>query len=283
MSRLKKKINNYRKAVDKALEKYINFKKIKPRMLADAMHYTAFSGGKRFRPVLTLLVSDVLNKDHSIVLPAACAIELVHNFSLIHDDLPCMDNDDYRRGRLTNHKVFNEPIALLAGDALLAYAFKIMSQYIKDERVNKDDILKAIEELASSTGYSGMIGGQVLDITVKGDDLTRASLQLIHAYKTGALIRASARIGAILLGLDKIKLESLTRYAQDIGLVYQIVDDILDKDSKEESSFLKLYGLAEAKKIAGKFTQKAVKELEVFGKDADILKELAVYLLERKK
>lgn len=276
-------LDKYCKIVDEALKDYIDAVKITPQSLAKAMHYAVFSGGKRFRAILAMAAADVLGKSYKMVLPAACSIELIHNFSLIHDDLPCMDNDDFRRGRPTVHKIFGEALALLAGDALLARAFDIMTEYLKESRIKKENVLMAIKELATSTGFAGMVGGQALDVTVGGGKITGGTLKLIHSRKTGALICASVRISAILLDSKKSELNALSRYARNIGLVYQIIDDILDKNRIEESSFLRIYGHAASRKIAEEHTKGAVRALEIFGRKAEILKELAFFLLNRKR
>lgn len=279
-----KYISERKKIIDIALEKYFSPALNAPKNLKEAMNYTVFSGGKRFRPILTILTAESLGKKPDTVTPAACGIELIHNFSLIHDDLPCMDNDDFRRGKPTCHKVFGEAVALLAADALLVYAFKLIASNIKAKGIKSENVLKVIEEIAESSGFSGMAGGQVKDILAQSDKVDGATLQYIHAHKTGALIRASVRAGAILSRATPKQLRALTDYAQNIGLVYQVIDDILDANTESHLvSFSNFYGKAQSKEMAKAATQKAIESLKIFGKKADPLRKMAWYLFERKR
>ncbi|MBI4556232.1 MAG: polyprenyl synthetase family protein, partial [Candidatus Hydrogenedentes bacterium] len=196
-----------------------------PRTLRDAMRYSLFAGGKRLRPALVLGTAEAICGDDTVALPAACAIEMVHTYSLIHDDLPSMDNDDLRRGKPTSHKVYGEAMAILAGDALLTMAFDIAAQ---------TGHASIVREIAQAAGAEGMAGGQVLDLESEDKRLTLEELQRLHACKTGALIRVAVRCGAILAGADAGELEVLTRYGEHIGLAFQIADDILNVTGSEE-------------------------------------------------
>ena len=265
----------------------------KPAKLHKAMRYSLLAGGKRLRPALTITTADLIAGKGEEVLPAACAIELIHTYSLIHDDLPSMDDDEIRRGKPTNHLVFGDGIAILAGDALLTYAFEIMSGL---EGFKKGHILKASNELAVASGNQGMVGGQVADILAEGRAITKEELDYIHRHKTGALLKASVKIGAILAGANQAEIKALTEYAEEIGLAFQIVDDILDiegdseklgKDAgsdlaRDKATFPALYGLEEAKKLAKQKQEKAKQALDMFSNDkSDLLAELADYIVER--
>ncbi len=200
-----------------------------PSLLQEAMEYSILAGGKRIRPILTLATYEAFRKDSNEITPIACCVELLHTYSLIHDDLPLMDNDDYRRGKLTNHKVFGEAMALLAGDALLTHAFGNMAKYLRIiESVSKDDSLKIIEEFSHYSGASGMVGGQVVDYLSEVGKTSFSDLVYTHTHKTGDLITFSIRLGAILAGANELQLQKLTEYGKSVGLAFQIQDDILD-------------------------------------------------------
>ncbi|MFH1453690.1 MAG: polyprenyl synthetase family protein [Armatimonadota bacterium] len=267
--------------VNNALKKYLSVRNLKlPEVLSDALRYSVFSGGKRFRPVLTLLTAEALGVKPDKVMPGACAIELIHNFSLIHDDMPCMDNDDYRRGRLTCHKKFDEAVALLAGDALVAYAFKLLADNCKG--VSEKDFKKIISELSDATVK--MISGQVKDITIRPSQIDDAVLNYIHSHKTGALIRCAVRTGAVLSGATGKQLENLTLYGQHIGLIFQITDDILDMNEESgKVSFPLFYGLSESMKLLAELAGSALDNVKSFGTRGENLKNVVHYLLARKK
>ncbi len=290
-------IKNYlkRKAevINQELKDILPSEDEKPAKLHKSMRYSLLAGGKRLRPVLTITTADLIADRGEEALPAACAIELIHSYSLIHDDLPSMDDDEIRRGKPTNHLVFGNGIAILAGDALLTYAFEIMSGL---EGFKKDYILQASNELAVAAGNQGMVGGQVADILAEGKAITKEELDYIHRHKTGALLKASVKIGAILAGANQAEIKALTEYAEEIGLAFQIVDDILDIEGDSEklgktagsdlasdkATFPALYGLEEAKKLAKQKQEKAKEALEIFSNDkADLLAELADYIVER--
>ena len=266
-----------------------------PEVIHEAMAYSVFAGGKRFRPVLCMAACEAVCGNSVAALDAACALECIHTYSLVHDDLPGMDNDDYRRGKLTNHKVFGEGMAILAGDALLTYAFEILAN-MADEK-NSLQIVQIIQEAAKASGEAGMIGGQVVDILSEQKVPDLALLEYIHSHKTGALIAASVRIGAILGGADAKQLEALTVYAQQLGLAFQITDDILDvigdaekigkpvgsDEKNQKATYPLLFGLEESKQMAKDAVDASIKALELFGDNADMLRALALYLLSREQ
>jgi geranylgeranyl diphosphate synthase type II len=248
------------------------------------MRYSVFAGGKRLRPILAITSFEMVNGKGRSILPAACALEFIHTYSLIHDDLPCMDDDDLRRGKPTLHKVFGEGMAVLAGDALHALAFEVLLK-------TKNDMV--IGEVVKSIGTEGMIGGQVADLEAEGKKVSPSEVTYIHSHKTGALIKTSIRIGAILGGADRKKLNALSRYGEKIGLAFQITDDILDVEGKEEvigkkthadeekATYPKILGLERSKKIAGELVESAKKDLKIFNKKKIILEKLADYINSR--
>ncbi len=205
----------------------------RPEKIYEAMRYSLLAGGKRLRPILCLTTCELMGGTLEMSLPTACALEMIHTMSLIHDDLPAMDNDDYRRGKLTNHKVYGEDIAILAGDALLSYAFEYVATQTRN--VALPQLIDVIARLGRTVGAAGLVGGQVLDLESEGkSDVTVDTLKFIHIHKTGALLETSVVSGAILAGAKKEDLERLSRYAQNIGLAFQIIDDILDITSTKE-------------------------------------------------
>lgn len=264
-----------------------------PEVIHEAMAYSVFAGGKRFRPVLCMAACEAVCGSGASALDAACALECIHTYSLVHDDLPGMDNDDYRRGKLTNHKVFGEGMAILAGDALLTYAFEILADM--DDGTNTGQIIQIIREAAKASGEAGMIGGQVVDILSEQKAPSLELLEYIHTHKTGALIVASVRIGAILGGADSKQLEALTVYAQKLGLAFQITDDILDvvgdadkigkpvgsDEKNQKATYPLLFGLEQSRQMAHDAVQAAINALEPLGENADMLRQLALYLLSR--
>lgn len=262
--------------------------------LTESMKYSLSAGGKRIRPVLALAAAHAVGGEGETILPAACALELIHTYSLIHDDLPAMDDDDYRRGRLSNHKVFGEGQAILAGDALLTYAFELLAQSMNG--VAPERQLRVIREVAQAAGPVGMVGGQVLDLEAEEKTLTIPELEQVHRLKTGAMLVVSARIGAILAGGTEEKVEALTRYAQAVGLAFQIKDDILDIEGDSEtlgkstqsdlrqhkSTYPSLMGLVGAKSELNAKTEEAHAALEALGERAGFLHDLADYIAQRK-
>ena len=262
--------------------------------LEKAMEYSLMAGGKRLRPVLLMAAADAVGKDGAAFLTTGCAIEMIHTYSLIHDDLPAMDNDDYRRGKPTNHKVFGDGIAVLAGDALLTLAFEVM---LRQEGAAPETLVTVVSEMSRAAGPYGMVGGQVLDLEGEGRRLDLAALRKIHMGKTGALFCAAIRSGAILAGAKEEELAALTLYAERFGLAFQITDDILDVTGdeaaigkpvgsdvrNEKATYVTLTSLEEAKKLAEDAVDEAVAALDIFGERAAFLRDVALFLLGRKK
>ncbi len=259
------------------------------------MRYSLFAGGKRVRPILTIATYESFHQPSPAVLPCAAALELVHTYSLIHDDLPAMDNDDYRRGRLTNHKVFGEAMAILAGDALLTMAFDLISRDSM-HGVDPGAQIRVVQELAIGAGDTGMVAGQVADLEAEGKDIDLATLEGVHRRKTGKLIRAAVRIGGILAGASPASLKNFTAYAEDIGLAFQIADDVLNvvgsreelgKDANTDASrgkktYPAFFGVEGSRKLAEERVASAIRHLEDFDSKADPLRELARYITARK-
>ena len=255
----------------------------------DSMKYSLFAGGKRIRPVISLAVSDALEGMHNAALCFGCALEMIHTYSLIHDDLPCMDNDDFRRGKPTNHIVFGEDMAVLAGDALLNFACECITNNCEIDDSIK---IKALKILFSASGAEGMIGGQVIDMMSENCSVSEETLILLHKKKTGALIKASASLGAI--SADN-PANLLDNYASSLGLAFQIRDDILDVEGCKEkfgkpihsdeknskTTYVSLYGVGGAKALLKEETDKAIASLEFLGNKSEFLRRLALYLLNR--
>ena len=279
--------------VEKALDRAINIQK--PETIYEAMRYSLLAGGKRLRPILCLATCQLMGGSEEMALPTACALEMIHTMSLIHDDLPAMDNDDYRRGKLTNHKVFGEDIAILAGDGLLAYAFEYVAT--QTQNVPLERVIEVIALLGQTVGAAGLVGGQVLDLESEGKtDISAETLNFIHTHKTGALLKASVLSGAILAGASTAERQKLTHYAQNIGLAFQIVDDILDitatqeelgktagKDLKtQKATYPSIWGLELSKTQAQELVAAAIDDLAVYGEDAEPLRAIAQFITSRK-
>lgn len=261
-------------------------------VMLDAMAYSLKNGGKRIRPVLTLEFCRICGGDYKSAIPFAVAVEMIHTYSLIHDDLPCMDNDDVRRGKPSSHMVYGEANALLAGDGLLTLAFET----VLSAEIDADKKTKAALELAKAAGVSGMIGGQVMDLANEEKITTFDEITTAEMLKTGALIKVAAVMGCIAAGANKVQLEAAEKYCGNIGLAFQILDDILDVTSDEKtlgkpigsdsengkSTFVSLLGLDESKRLAAELTEKAKKSLDIFGSEGEFLSCLADKLYERK-
>ncbi|SJZ37005.1 polyprenyl synthetase family protein [Garciella nitratireducens] len=283
------------KEVENILEEFLPKGKDIPKIIIEAMEYSLMNGGKRLRPILLIEAAKCVEGDKNKVLPLACAIEMIHTYSLIHDDLPAMDDDDYRRGKLTNHKVFGEGMSVLAGDALLNYAFEIMLTHIPENYKEMMNYLKAVKEIAYAAGIQGMIGGQVKDLEYKEGVMDLETLQYIHIHKTGALIKASLRAGAIASGATKEQLKVLTVFGEKIGLAFQIVDDILDvigdqkklgkaigSDQKNHKiTYPSVYGLEKSQQMIEKLLQEALNHLKLFGSKGQFLGELGKFICKR--
>ena len=283
----KKYLENKKNIIDKALDEYLPSEEKSPSIIYKAMRYSVFGGGKRIRPILTLATAELFKKDAESVLKAACGIELIHTFSLIHDDLPCIDNDDFRRGRPSSHKVFGEAIALLAGDALLVSGFDLIIRNSEVKEIKKQSILKLIKETSFHIGTENMLGGQVEDITLNNKNITKADLIKLYMKKTAALICLSIRAGAILSGAKQSHLKALTKYGENIGLAFQIIDDMLDimQDQRDtgKPNYANKFGIKESKSECEKLIKEAKDSLKIFNKKAETLKNLADYLLTRKR
>ncbi|MBI5779838.1 MAG: polyprenyl synthetase family protein [Planctomycetes bacterium] len=281
--------------VNQALNEYLPTAKTFPPLIHKAIRYSVLNGGKRLRAILALMAGELFGTAHNKIMPYACALEMVHAYSLIHDDLPAMDNDDFRRGKPTSHKVFGEAMAILAGDALLTYSFQLIADKIQNESI----VPKLVSELARAAGSVGMVGGQVLDIQHSKPKVLSSKLLMLketHLRKTGAMIIASARGGAIISGASTNQLSAITFYARNFGLAFQIVDDILDvsgskkqlgktpgKDAKlNKLTYPALKGLKPSRQEAEHLITQANDSLKIFGKRAAKLKELTDYLLKRK-
>ncbi len=260
--------------------------------VTEAMRYSLFAGGKRLRPFLLMAAADAVGTDGRRFLHAACAMEMIHTYSLIHDDLPAMDDDDYRRGHLTNHKVFGEAMAILAGDGLLTLAFETL---LSQPEVSSEKLAQVAREIAQAAGPSGMVGGQAIDLASEDQQPTPEVMKLMHRLKTGALFRASLRAGAILGGGSPEDIQSLTDYAEQFGLAFQITDDILDVTGTEEvlgkpigsdeknhkATYVSVYSLPEARLMAKAAVDEAIDSLNRFGDKAWVLRSLSEYLLTR--
>jgi len=290
--------------IDKALDLYLPREEEYPQDIHRAMRYSVFAGGKRIRPLLTLLTAELFTPGWKRALPAACAVELIHTYSLIHDDLPAMDDDDYRRGRPSSHKVFGEGLAILAGDALLTLAFELLTN--KSNKFNEFDSLywqdvgpgtklEVIFEIAKAAGVKGMVGGQAVDLESEGKCIDEKTLEYIETHKTGALLTASIRAGALVAQAGESDLHRLTLYGSLLGKAFQIVDDLLDVEGneekmgkargmdakKEKATFISLRGIAEAKVRRDQLYSQALKELDYFGNKAAPLQEMTRFILYR--
>lgn len=280
--------------IDRALDAWVPAETVEPETIHRAMRYSLFAGGKRIRPILCMAASDVVRPEAPGVAEAAATLEMIHTYSLIHDDLPALDNDDLRRGQPTNHKVFGEAMAILAGDSLLTLAFQVLGSL---GHVDASARSALVLELASASGtVRGMIGGQVHDIEGEGQVPSAGLLDKIHRAKTGALLRASVRMGAIYAGASPADLASLSEYGEHAGLAFQIVDDILDIEESSEAlgktagkdlhqqkiTFPAVYGLAESRRMAEEERQKAHAALVRFGDRGTRLLEIADFIVDRK-
>lgn len=285
--------NDLVEKVDQSLDEFFPPEDTYPEVLHKAMRYSLFAGGKRFRPVLALSSAMTFGADEHLAMPTACAIEYIHTYSLIHDDLPAVDDDDYRRGRLTCHKVFGVDIAIMAGDALFAEAFSLVSRLQKASSSIK--ILQVIRELAEASGPGGMVGGQVVDMISTDTKVDLETVTFIHTHKTGRLIRAAVRSGAILAGASPGDLELVSSYADHLGLAFQITDDILDEvgtldelgkapgaDKKQHKATYPLVkGMEDASRTAGEESKKAKDALGGIKRDTGRLESLADFVILR--
>ncbi len=283
---LKKYLKEKCEIIDSQMINFLPEKGKRPESVVNAIHYSMFAGGKRLRPVLALATYEMFKDTPEVIYPAACALEMVHTFSLIHDDLPSMDDDDFRRGKPTNHKVFGEAVAILAGDALSIEAFKVLA-YTNN--------IKAVQLLADSVGVFGVIGGQVVDIESENGVKDAETLDFIHNAKTAALIEASILMGAVYADVDEKTYNTLAEFGRKIGLIFQIVDDILDITSTTEIlgkdvgsdeargklTYPSIYGLDESDKRAKKLLKESLELLDSIDADTTVLEEIAKFFVER--
>ena len=290
---LKSYLDERRSRIETALDRYLPPTDSRPQILHESLRYSVLSPGKRLRPTLTLAAAEAVGGKDEDVMPTACALECIHVFSLIHDDLPCMDNDDYRRGRLTNHKVYGDAMALLAGDALLALAFQLIADNVATAPA--DRVLPTLRLIAEASGTWGMVGGQVVDMESQGQDVTIETLRYIHAHKTGALLTASVLAGALLAGATTAQVDALRAYGGHIGLAFQIADDILDvtgdeakigkpvgsDEERDKATYPKLFGLDESRRRAHAEVEAALQTLADFDEKAEPLRAIARYIVER--
>ncbi len=286
---MKKELSERIKVIDQSLDLYLPEYQNPQSVIYRAMRYSVFAGGKRLRPMLMWESAKLFDKDWDCVKEFACALEMIHTYSLIHDDLPAMDNDDMRRGMPTNHIKFGEDIAILAGDALLNKAFETA---VNSENENVPEALKI---LAKSGGTEGMIGGQVVDLGSEGKDIKLDELQYIHSLKTGALIRCACTVGAVLAGADKISVDAIDEYAKNLGIAFQIRDDILDvtgntdilgkpvgsDEESDKNTYVKLCGIEKSEELVKEYSQKAKNALSLFSNKADFLLKLTDFLIDR--
>ncbi len=291
---LKSELKSRKDMIDSALDQIMPDENTRPKSIHQAMRYVLFNGGKRLRPILVLEGGRLVGGEMKKALPLACAIELIHSYSLVHDDLPAMDDDDFRRGKPTCHKVFGEALAILVGDALLTLAFELMAM-MQDQGIKSVNVLKAWNELARAAGSQGMIAGQVIDLESEHKEVDEETLRYMHKNKTGALFRASLKAGALIFDANEEQLQALEGFADHFGLAFQITDDILDVEGEEtvtgkptgsdirgdKATYVSVYGLSEARRMAKTSVDLAIKSLGVFGDEANFLKRVAQNILER--
>ena len=296
----KVELKKYQELVNKELEKYVRKEEVFEKILNNSVEYSLMAGGKRLRAILVIDTYKLFKEDYEKCLPFAMALEMIHNFSLIHDDLPEIDNDDFRHGKLTNHKMFNHATALLAGDSLFNEAYIVISSDIQ-KSIEKGD-LKEIESKGKafvefSIAVNRMIAGEYLDTELEGQNIEKELLQYIHENKTGALLKLAVRIGAILAGADEKDILKLTEFAEKIGLAFQIKDDILSEEGDEKitgkpvgndkelnkCTYVSFYGLDGAKEELEKVINEALENIKDFGEEAEFLRELTLYIKNRNK
>jgi geranylgeranyl diphosphate synthase type II len=299
-------LRDRRSLIDRALQRYLQAPNRYPPTLYRAMHYGLFSGGKRLRPILTLAAGELFGARRDRLLPFACALELIHTYSLIHDDLPALDNDDLRRGEPASHKVFGEGVALLAGDALLTEAFHLMTRPAVVRLLKPALVVELVREISCAAGVNGLVGGQVVDLEAEGREVDVATVERIHVRKTGALIRTAASVGARIGGARPGEMRKISRYSESLGLAFQIADDIQDVqrdvqgdvrgaaqgsahgpcdglpggNQKAKATYPAIVGMSAAREKVRALLQRALRELESFGAAADPLRGLARCVVE---
>lgn len=284
---LKSYMKDKRKIIDNYLENELPSENQCPTVIHRSIRYSVLNGGKRVRPILTLMVAELLDKDFKKVLPASAGIELIHTFSLVHDDLPCMDNDDYRRGKPTSHKVFGDAIAVLTGDALLVMGIDFICRNSQIEEIGNDSVIAALKYVLEMLGTQNMLGGQIDDINWQNEKGNGSFVEDIYLRKTSALLCAALKTGALLFEAKKEQIEALEKYGKNIGLAFQITDDLLDlqQDNKidDKPTYPEIFGINKAKKAAQQYCNEAKKSLFIFGEKANLFYELADFVLNRKK
>jgi geranylgeranyl diphosphate synthase type II len=292
---LKEYLKRRQRLVDEALERWVPGEQEFPPSVYQAMRYSLFAGGKRLRPILVLAAAEAVGGRIADALPLACSLELIHTYSLIHDDLPAMDDDDLRRGKPTSHKVFGEALAILAGDALLTEAFHLLTRPDLMRDVSPRRRLKAINQVARAAGSYGMVGGQVMDISSQGLEIEPHLLEYIHTHKTGALIAASVCAGAIIGGAPPSRCKALNHYGEKLGLAFQVTDDLLDVQGEErnlgkavgkdqakgKATYPGLFGIADSRRKAEVLVEEALGHLQPFDGRANPLREIAKFILKR--
>jgi geranylgeranyl diphosphate synthase type II len=289
-------MEKYSEITNNRLDEIINIKDSPEKIIYESMKYSILSGGKRLRPSLLYATYNLFMEDMTYTIDFACALEMIHTFSLIHDDLPCIDNDDYRRGKLSNHKVYGEAMAVLAGDALLNKAYEIMIDDIIISRYSQDKIT-ALKEISGACGTNGMLTGEVVDILSEGKHINLETLKYMHKNKTGALIKAAARVGAILGGASDEQLSVITEYAESIGLAFQIKDDILSEIGDEtklgktvgndklrgKSTYVTVLGLEQSQKLLDESVTNVITSINKLDNDIEFHKQLAIFIKDREK
>ena len=293
---LKDYLEEKRNMVDKALEEFLPPATSYPSIIHEAMRYSVFAGGKRLRPILVITAAEIIGQEISLVMPTASAMELIHTFSLIHDDLPSIDNDDYRRGKPTCHRVYGDAVAILTGDALLNYSFELMARNGQYPGIKSEAVLSVMEEVSKAIGTEGMLGGEVVDIIFEGETGTEELVEYIHTHKTAALIKVSLRAGAILADSSSQEIQALSDYGDYLGFAFQIQDDILNIEgdvknlgkpvgtdsNRKKVTYPAIVGIENAHQKVKLLTQQAKQCLMIFGERGEVLIQLADYLSERK-
>jgi geranylgeranyl diphosphate synthase, type II len=292
---LKGFLTQRKQIVDKALEECLPPVSGLEKSVIEAARYSLFAGGKRLRPILCMQAAEVVGASYEAVMQVACAMEMIHTYSLIHDDLPAMDNDDFRRGMPTNHKVFGEAVAILAGDALLTEAFELVARMHDNASISAEKIIRAIRIMTKAAGYRGMIGGQIIDLECENLEVDIATVEYMHIHKTGAMLSACLELGALLGGGSEAEIAALTKYGQHFGLAFQITDDLLDVEgdvalmgktpgsdrAKNKKTYPAILGIAKSRESARLHVEEALRAISSFSESAEPLRAIARYLLVR--
>lgn len=295
LAAFKHELEKRKQYIDTCLKQYLAKEDAFPQVIHKAMHYAVFNGGKRLRPIMVLEGARLAGGNQESAVPIACALEMIHSYSLVHDDLPAMDNDEMRRGKPTCHIVFGEANAILTGDALLTGAFAVMTEAAAFPDVKLVNLVRVIREIADSAGSEGMVGGQVIDLESEGKDIDYDTLKILHSLKTGKLFQAALRSGAIIANMEPQGLAAVDEYAKNFGLAFQITDDILDISGNQEilgkptgsdarngkNTYPGLFGLDKSRQMAESCVEACIRSLEGFGPEADFLRQLALFTLQR--